>query len=844
MGQSKETRESGERRGDDQRIIGDYELIRRLGRGGFSTVYLARHRILSRWSRVALKHLHTPLDSPEAREQFSAETRLLEQLSHPHILPLLDAGIDQDEFPYLVTPYAAGGSLRQRLRRAGGHPLPIEELVQIISQIGAALQYAHGRGVIHRDLKPENILFDADGQALLADFGMALLLSSRSLEAVSLSGTPAYMAPEQFRGQVGRASDQYALACIAYELSTGRRVFDEQEPLALMRCHVEEDPEPPRRFNPHLPPAVEAAILRGLAKEREARYPSVGDFVAALLAGAGALVPPQPQAAPAWKGAIWGEPAAQAVPGAGGATQMLPDESEAEHKPEWLGLANLPRRAAVQRERQAEGETRRQVSQRETWWRFPHLRRLQARRELPGTGEGGQEPGLSMPPALRDQSAIRPALPEPSRKGLKSVVHPFEGAAPSTRSLGRPQGKKHTTVQRRRGLLLVSSAAVVLALLTGLVVAYADPLALGPLGAALPIGSPLATVRITPASVLLTRQYLITAVLQTPSAALRQIQARRLSATLRSPAKTVQATGHGMTPATQAHGTITFFNEAGVSQTVPQGTLFNIAKANLSVVTDETVTIAPVQDLNNPPSATAKAHVIQPGAAGNLPARAIDNWCCSSELDIWARSSAFTGGQDPQPYTYIQRSDIDNVANPLKASLLQQAQGQIQQQARSGERLVGPDCSTAINSNHQVGDHASSATITVSATCSAEAYNQQAALDMATTLLQQEAARDPGPAYALAGQISSTIIDASLADPQSGRLIITVKAQGRWTYRFNEGAQQHLIQVLAGKSRSQALQLLQRQPGVSQADINIVRSNNDQLPDNPALIAVIIENSS
>ncbi|MBX5457771.1 MAG: protein kinase, partial [Thermogemmatispora sp.] len=262
--------------------IGNYLLLRRLGRGGFSTVYLARHLILQSRPPVALKRLFTPLDSPEIRARFIEEARLLEELHHPHILPLVDAGIDEEGFPYLVTLYAAGGSLRDRLRRASGRPLPLEEALAIVAQVGKALHYAHERGVIHRDLKPENVLFTDHGEALLADFGIAFLLGSRSLEQASVSGTPAYMAPEQFRGQVSRQSDVYALACLAYELTTGHRVFEDHDALVLMYRHTQEEPQPPRVYNPHLPAPIEAAILRGLAKERTDRYADVPSFVRAL----------------------------------------------------------------------------------------------------------------------------------------------------------------------------------------------------------------------------------------------------------------------------------------------------------------------------------------------------------------------------------------------------------------------------------------------------------------------------------------------------------------------------------------------------------------------------------
>jgi serine/threonine protein kinase len=840
MEQSKGPRKPEERHEPGPPVLGDYELIRKLGRGGFSTVYLARHRLLSRWSTVALKRLQTPLDTAEGQAQFKAEVRLLEGLSHPHILPLLDAGLDQEGCPYLVTQYAAGGSLRQRLRQADGQPLPLAEAVAILSQVGAALHYAHERGIIHRDLKPENILFAADGRALLADFGIALQLGSRSLEAASLSGTPAYMAPEQFRGQAGRESDQYALACIAYELCTGRRVFAEQDPLVLMYCHTQREPEPPRRLNPQLPSAVEAVILRGLAKERHERYPSVSAFVAALAASAEDRLGWPGGSSQRGKSAIWGEEE---------------EESRAsEHKREggYPGdpLLQLPtRRLLAPGELATPAMPMPRPEQPASWQRFPQLRRSQIRRQQQREereGRVGPQPRDAQP---RERASLAALTPPPAMlsRSLDAAERAERAATRHLPPLEHPPGTRKSSGRRPaapwRWPLLPVTVVLVLILAGGLAMAFSDPAALGPLGEILPVGAPLATVRITAASVLLSQQYLITGVTGTPNAAQRQIQARRLSATISSPAKTVPATGHGMTSGTQAHGAITFYNGTGLAQTVPKGTILAV-REGISIITDDTASMPPSPDLDHRATSTVPAHVLQPGSIGNLPAGALNQYCCDEVLAIQAINGPFTGGQDPQPYTYIQRSDLDNVVNPLKAGLQQQAQQQLLQQAHSGERVVGPDCSTSTRSNHQVGDHATSVTVSLAVTCSGAAYNQQAALDMATALLRQEAARDPGPAYALAGQASSTIVDASLSDPQSGRLIITVKAQGRWTYQFNEAAKQRLRQLIAGKPKSVALQLLQRQPGVSRVGISIARTDPGQLPTNPGQIAIIIENST
>jgi serine/threonine protein kinase len=203
--------------------IGNYRLVEQLDCGSFGCVYRAEHLILKTRS-VAIKILHAHLATQQKRESFFQEAELLEMLKHPHILPILDVGI-QDGFPYLVTEYCLEGSLHQRLKRQRPHLLPVQEAIAILNQVGQALQYVHEQHVVHRDLKPENILFNAKGEALLADFGIAKMLVTIGIQQGTITGTPPYMAPEQFHGTASKESDQYALGCIAYELLTGRRPF-------------------------------------------------------------------------------------------------------------------------------------------------------------------------------------------------------------------------------------------------------------------------------------------------------------------------------------------------------------------------------------------------------------------------------------------------------------------------------------------------------------------------------------------------------------------------------------------------------------------------------------------
>jgi serine/threonine protein kinase len=262
------------------RHINNYRVIAEIGSGGFARVYRGEHAFLKERT-VAIKLLHTYLSSSEECERFLLEAGMLEKLKHPHILLIYDVGVDQG-FPYLIVEYATHGSLRDRLRSAPHHPLPTAEAVRILSQVGQALHFAHQHNIIHRDLKPENILFNSDDQALLADFGIAMTLTSASYTSVKITGTPSYMAPEQFAGNVSKESDQYALGCIAYELVTGQPPFSADNMFATGFKHLKEDPIAPTQLNPNVPVYVEWAVLRAMAKERANRFPNLDAFVSAL----------------------------------------------------------------------------------------------------------------------------------------------------------------------------------------------------------------------------------------------------------------------------------------------------------------------------------------------------------------------------------------------------------------------------------------------------------------------------------------------------------------------------------------------------------------------------------
>jgi serine/threonine protein kinase len=261
--------------------IGNYRIVTEIASSYFSHVFRGEHVLLHE-RIVAIKLLHAYLDSPQESERFLQEAQFLAMLKHRHIMSIVDVGV-YENLPYLVVEYAQNGSLRDRLRRhPSPRPLPLDEALTILLQVGQALQYAHEMNVVHRDLKPENILFNSRNEALLADFNIATVLETAKTKSIDIIGSPLYMAPEQFEGTVSKRSDLYALGCIAYELVTGRPPFNAPSAFALGLKHKNEDPHPPTHLNPHLPRHIEQAILRALAKERADRHISVSVFVTTL----------------------------------------------------------------------------------------------------------------------------------------------------------------------------------------------------------------------------------------------------------------------------------------------------------------------------------------------------------------------------------------------------------------------------------------------------------------------------------------------------------------------------------------------------------------------------------
>jgi len=266
------------------RTVGKYRIVARLGRGGMAEVYKAYQPGLNRY--VAVKVLHGHLaDDEDFIGRFEREATAVARLRHPHIVQVYDFDVEGGLY-YMVMEFVEGPTLKAELheRSLKSQIFSLAETSRIISALGSAIDYAHARGMVHRDLKPANVMFTAEGQVVLTDFGIARIVgATRYTMTGAISGTPAYMSPEQGQGERGdERSDIYSLGVVLYEMVTGRVPFDADTPFAIIMKHIN-DPLPlPTAVNPDTPEAVERVILKAMSKSPDDRYQSASELAKAL----------------------------------------------------------------------------------------------------------------------------------------------------------------------------------------------------------------------------------------------------------------------------------------------------------------------------------------------------------------------------------------------------------------------------------------------------------------------------------------------------------------------------------------------------------------------------------
>lgn len=265
-----------------ERVLGSYRLAERIGKGGMGEVYRAQHLKLGR--EAAIKILPANLASElDFLKRFEREAASAASLEHPNILAVWEYGEDNGS-PYLVMPLIRSGTLKERL---GAGPLGQQQVIQYLTQMADALDYAHERGIVHRDVKPANMLVDGRGRLFLSDFGIAKALEgSEGLTKTGVGvGTPEYMAPEQAQGRADSRSDLYALGIILYQMLAGQAPYKGSSAVEVLMKHMQEPLPvvPLRNVQPPVPPGVEAVLQKALAKNPNERFQSGRALVDALL---------------------------------------------------------------------------------------------------------------------------------------------------------------------------------------------------------------------------------------------------------------------------------------------------------------------------------------------------------------------------------------------------------------------------------------------------------------------------------------------------------------------------------------------------------------------------------
>ncbi len=262
-------------------LAGRYELEELVGAGGMSSVYRAHDRLLDR--KVAVKVLHEQYsDDEDYVARFRQEARAVAALSHPNIVTVIDRG-DHAGRQFIVFEYIDGENLKAVIRRDG--PVPVAVALELAIQIAGALSFAHQSGLVHRDVKPQNVLLNGDGRAKVTDFGIARSLDVQHgmTQTGTVLGTSDYIAPEQAQGQrVDEHTDVYSLGVVLYELLTSEVPFPGENFVAVAMRHINEPPPPVRAKRPDVPPRVDAAVQRAMAKDPADRFQTMDDLRAEL----------------------------------------------------------------------------------------------------------------------------------------------------------------------------------------------------------------------------------------------------------------------------------------------------------------------------------------------------------------------------------------------------------------------------------------------------------------------------------------------------------------------------------------------------------------------------------
>jgi serine/threonine-protein kinase len=420
-----------------EKIVGSYSITRSIGQGGMAHVYCAVHRLMER--EVALKLiLPILLTEEQAQARFLREAKLLAKLEHPCIVPIYDSGrVENSEQLYLAMRLMKGGSLDERLKAQG--KLSIGEYLPILRRVVEGLSFAHRHNIVHRDLKPGNILFDGEGLAYLSDFGIAHV-AQQTLQMTATGaklGTPQYMAPEQFEGEtIDGRTDQYALAVMSYQVLSGRRPFEADTLIKLMKMHLMDAPPALTLPDSALGERLNGVLQKALAKEPDERYATCADFMKALSSAAlDSGTPTQPSV-----------PEATLLE----ATYIEPESAEpesAEPKPATLPPASEPPRTPAETPYPVKIPTQ---SRMPLWgWAGLGVLGLALLWALFGRGSGQASQTVSLP------ATATPRLAEPTNTRKPTQTRKPPTHTPRPTATAQPLGIGSSQLREKDGMLMV-----------------------------------------------------------------------------------------------------------------------------------------------------------------------------------------------------------------------------------------------------------------------------------------------------------------------------------------------------------------------------------------------------
>jgi hypothetical protein len=377
---------------------------------------------------------------------------------------------------------------------------------------------------------------------------------------------------------------------------------------------------------------------------------------------------------------------------------------------------------------------------------------------------------------------------------------------------------------------------ILLGVAVGILLAV-NPTSMGPVLTWLPGITPTASVTLTPAHKSLHTTVPITAVTGTPDPTRRQVSARLMSVKSSTFTQTVPTTGQGHTQAQQAQGALNFYNAAPYAQTVAAGTVLTGADG-VEIVTGQ-VAYLPAGNLPDVGIATVPAQAVQVGPQGNIAPLDLNGLCCVAGVSV-KNTDAFTGGQNARNYAVVAQRDVNRVVEPQGIALTQQAQASLQGEVRPNEQLTSPaQCRPALSTNHPIGSEATRVTITLSVTCQAEVYDQQAVQQVASATLSEQVRTTLGIGYSIQGTIKTTVTQIATNEAAHGTLSLLVSAQGTWSYQFSSTEITRLIRRIAGLPQQEAVRAL-KQGGHIQAVTITETWNVTRLPIDPAHIQVMV----